>query len=275
LLERHLRDAEAGFAAGTIARFEVLRAETQLANARQGLISAQNGVQLARAAFNNVLGRPIDTPVDLIEPPAASFVELELAACVETALKSRPEILQSEMLLDVNEKLVDVAKISGKPKLNFLWNYNRNFDVTMFNPRESSWAAFLTASMSIYDGGATQAAVDMADSDAETAKLTLEQVVNGVTLDAKQSYLSLSESQERIRAAETALEQARESMRLAEVRYKSGVSVQLELLDAQAALTLAETNHVNALYDYQIALAKLERAVGGHAVMAKLLPTDG
>jgi outer membrane protein TolC len=56
-LEAHVKDAETHYAAGTIAKFDVLRAETQLANARQGLIAAQNGVELAKAAFNNVLGR--------------------------------------------------------------------------------------------------------------------------------------------------------------------------------------------------------------------------
>ena len=270
-LEAHLRDAQAHYAAGTIAKFDVLRAETQLANARQGLITAQNGVELAKAAFNSVLGRPLDTPVELVEPEMPKFVNIELAACADSACRLRPEVLQANMMVEMSEKVTRVTRLLGKPRFNLRWVYNRTLDVSRFNPRDSSWRAFLTTSISIFDGGATRAAVDKADSDKNNSEFTRQQVIDGVTLDTRQSYLSLKESQERIRAAEKGLEQARESMRLAQARYKGGVSTQIEVLDAQAALTLAETNYVNAQYDYQVALARLERAVGGATQMAKLI----
>ncbi|HUV03712.1 MAG TPA: TolC family protein [Armatimonadota bacterium] len=273
-LEAHLKDAQAHYAAGTIAKFDVLRAETELANARQGLITAQNGVELAKAAFNSVLGRPLDTAVDLFEPEMPGFVDVELAACTDSASRLRPEVLQANMVVEVSHRTTKIARLLGKPRFNLRWAYNRNLDVTMFNPRESSWRAFLTSSISLFDGGATRAQVDRAISDTNDAKLTRQQVIDGVTLDAKQSYLNLNEGQERIRAAEKGLEQARESMRLAQARYKGGVSTQIEVLDAQAALTLAETNYVNAQYDYQVALAKLERAVGGATQMARLIGNE-
>ena len=270
-LEVHLKDARAYYTAGAIARFDVLRAETELANARQGLIAAQNGVELARSAFNNVLGRPLDTSVELVEPDTPEFVNLELATCIESACRRRPEVLRADTQVNMTDAIRRIASLSGRPRFNLRWTYNRNFDVSVFNPRDSSWIAFVTTSMSIYDGGATRAAVRKATSDANNAESLREQVIQGVTLDAKQAYLGLEEGRERIQAAEKGLEQARESMRLAQVRYEGGVSTQVEVFDAQAALTLAETNYVNALYDYQVALAKLERAVGGHAEIAKLL----
>lgn len=274
-LDAHLKDAQTNYAAGTIPKFDVLRAETQLANTRQLLISAQNEVELAKAMFNNVLGRPLDTPVDLEEPAMPGFIEVELAKCVETARGSRPEVMQADSLVALNGKLAKIAELSGKPKFNFRWANNWNFDTSVFNSRSSSWSAFLTSSMSIFDGGATKAAVKQAKSEVNNAKSVREQVMDGVTLDAQQSYLSLKESRERIQAAEKGLEQARESFRLAQVRYNGGVSTQLEVLDAQAALTLAETNYVNAIYDYQTALAALEHAVGGEVSFTKLTAASG
>jgi outer membrane protein TolC len=271
ILEAHLKDAQAHYNAGTIARFDVLRAETELANARPALITARNGVELAKSAFNNVLGRGLDASVDLEEPRTPEFVQADLVACVQSACGQRPEVLRADTQVDVSDIVAKGAELAGKPRFNLRWAYNRNFDSTVFNPRESSWRAFFTASVSIFDGGATRASVDKAESDAQNARSAREQVVQGVTLDAKQAYLSLNESRERIAAAEKGLEQARESVRLAQVRYKGGVSTQLEVLDAQAALTIAETNHVNAYYDYQVALARLERAVGGSAQFAKLV----
>lgn len=275
LLGAHLKDAQANYDAGAIAKFDVLRAETQLANANQQLITARNGVELAKAAFNSVLGRPLSTPVELTEPQAKSFISVGLSECLDVACKVRPEVLQANSLVEVNKHLTKIASLSGKPRINLNWNYNRNFDTSLFNSRDNSWNAFLTASMPLYDGGATKASVDKAAADTDMAGSARDQIVLGVTLDAQQSYLSLKESEERIRAAEKGLEQATESMRLADVRYKGGVSTQLELLDAQTAMTLAKTNHVNAVYDYQVALAKLERAVGGQTQMAKLLENSG
>lgn len=270
-LEAHLKDAQLHYAAGTAAKFDVLRAETQLANARQGLITAQNGVELAKAAFNNVLGRPLDISVELVEPQRPQFVDLNLQSCIESASRWRPELLRADSLVSMSDTMTKVIRLSSKPRFNFRWAYNRNFDVSIFNPRDSSWRAFFTTSFSIYDGGAARASVDKAASDANNARSAREQVVQGVTLDAKQSYLSLKESRERILAAEKGLEQAKESMRLAQVRYGGGVAIQIEVFDAQAALTLAQTNHVNALYDYQVALARLERAVGGEEQLAELI----
>lgn len=278
MLEAHLKDARTHHSAGTIAKFDVLRAETELANARQGLIAAQNGVDLAKAGFNNVLGRELDAPVDLEEPGAARFVELDVAACTDSACSTRPEVRRADTQVELSDKMIDIAKHGSKPKVDLLWTYNRNLSVTIFNPRPTSWRAFLIASMPLYDGGKTKAAVQQAECDAENAKSGREQAILAVTLDVKQSYLSLNEGRERILAAEKGLEQARESMRLAQVRYRGGVSTQVEVMDARAALTLAETNYVNALYDYHIATARLERAVGGKTQMAKLIehgPTVG
>ena len=270
-LNAHLEDTKANFAAGTIAKFDVLRAETQLANAQQGLISAQNGVELSKSVFNNVLGRSLDTPVDLVEPKVSEFVNLELQTCVDSACRWRPEVLRADSTIGLSDKMVKIARLSGKPRFNFRWSYNKAFDITTFNPNDTSWKAFFLSSLNLYDGGATRAAVQKAESDARNAKTTREQIVQGINLDAQQSYLTVKESQERITAATKGLEQATEALRLAQVRYKEGMSTQIEVLDSQTAYTLADTNYVNALYDYQVALAKLERAVGGQVQMAKLL----
>ncbi|MCL6629291.1 MAG: TolC family protein, partial [Armatimonadetes bacterium] len=222
-------------------------------------------------AFNNVLGRPLETTVELVEPETPGFVDVDFNSCIEIACESRPEVLQAKSAIELGDKMAEVARLSGKPTVAFRWVYNRNFDTSLFNPRESSWTAFLLTSISVFDGGENKAKVDQATADANNARFTYQNVRDMATLDARQSYLSLKESEERIRAAEKGLEQAREGMRLAQVRYRGGVSTQIEVLDAQTALTQAETNYVNALYDYQIALAKLERAVGGKEQFVKLL----
>ena len=273
-LEAHLKDAQLHYDAGTIARFDVLRAETELANARQGLIAGQNGVELAKSALNNVMGRPVATLIDLVEPESPGSPKIELAACTDAASRSRPEVLRANTQVRMADETRKLAVLSGRPRFNLLWDYNRNFDATIFNPRPSSWRALVTTSISVFDGGMTKATVDQASSDADNARSLQQQVTQAVTLDTQQAYLNVNESRNRIQVAETALDQAREAMRLAQVRYQGEVSTQLEVLDARAALTQAETNHVNAKFDYQLALAELERAVGGKEQFAQLLTSQ-
>ncbi len=270
-LEAHLKDTQLNLKAGTAAPFDVLRAETEVADARQGFITAQNGVALAKAGFNNTLGRSLDAPVELEEPGQPQFIDLQLAQVLDSAAAARPEVLRMQSQQGFTKDLVQIARKSGKPQINLLWTMNQNLTTTVFNPRPNSWRALATISMPLYDGGKTRAAVDQAKSEEASTTFGYEQTLLGVKLDAQQAYLSTNEGREKIAVAEKALEQARESMRLAEVRYRAGVSTQLELFDAQTALTQAETNHVNAVYDYYTAMAQLEKAVGGPDQMAKLI----
>lgn len=270
-LEAHLKDARLNLKAGTAAPFDVLRAETEVADAEQGLITAQNGVALAKSDFNNTLGRALDAPVELQEPGQPQHVDLQLAPILDAASTERPEVLRMQSLQGFTKDLVQIARKTAKPQMNLLWTMDQNLTTTVFNPRTNSWRGLVTVSMPLYDGGNIRAKVDQAKADASTATLGYDQTLLGVKLDAQQAYLNLNESWDKIAVAEKALDQAREGMRLAEVRYKGEVSTQLELFDAQTALTQAETNHVNAVYDYYTAMAQLEKAVGGPDQLAKLI----
>ena len=87
-----------------------------------------------------------------------------------------------------------------------------------------------------------------------------------VELEIRQDYLSVFAAKEQIRAAEATVEQAEEAYKIATIRYQSGVGINLDVLDAQLALSQAKTNYVTALYDYNIGLATLEHAMGLPAV---------
>lgn len=97
-LEAHLQETRLHLKAGTAAPFDVLRAETEVADAKQGLISAQNGVELAKAAFNNTLGRDLSAAVELDEPGPPQIVDLQLASCLDSACTNRPEVLKIQPL---------------------------------------------------------------------------------------------------------------------------------------------------------------------------------
>ena len=129
---------------------------------------------------------------------------------------------------------------------------------------------FLTFTLPLYDGGLGRAREQQARALVSTATTNRRQAVDLVTLDVQQSYLNLVQARDQVAVANQALAQAREGFQLARVRYnagvaRAGISPLLEVSDAQAALTQAENNQVNALYDYNQSRAQLDRSIGRFA----------
>jgi len=270
-LEAHLADARANLKAGTIAKFEVLRAETEAANSRVACISAENALRLSCASFNNLLGRDLNAPLDLEPPSETRYFQIDLKSCIQSATSARPEVRNADTQVELTDKMITIAKRTGQPRINLLWKFNRNYDPTFIDSRSASWNANVSAGVSLLDGGATRSQINQARSDAISAKSGKTAVTLGVGVETHQAYLNIRQAKEAVTSADKGLALAKESARLADSRYKNGLSTQVELLDARAALTQAESYYATALYDYRVAVAKLEQSVGGPREMAKLL----
>jgi outer membrane protein TolC len=257
----HLRLAQAHFDAGTAPRFDVLRAEAQVADSEQVVIQARNGLNLARAALDNAMGMPQGQQYELKTAFAAPEGEVAaLETLIEQAHAARPEVTQVKAQFDAAGAAADLARADKYPTLGVAWVYNRVFNSSALQVTNSTLA--LQATLTIFNGQQTSAAVARARSQQESARALLEQVRQGIALQVRQAYLSLGAARERIAAASKGVEQAEEAYRIATVRYDAGVSIGVEILDAQAALTAARNNHARAVYDYNIALTQLEFATG-------------
>jgi len=260
--EEVLKVTQAQFRAETVARFDVIRAEVQLANVRQLLIQAQNNYDLAKAAFNNVLGVDQHTPVELEEVSETAEPAPDLEQSLQKAYEQRPEVLQVETGIKIARKGITLAKRGLKPSLAVAWNGNWNPTTTTFSPNEFTWTAVASLTFPLYDGGATRSRVQQAEQDISIGETNLDQLKQGIALEIRQAYLNVNEARNRIGVAEKEVEQAKEGLRLARVRYEAGVGTSLEITDAQVALTQAENNHVNAIYDYRTARARFLKAIG-------------
>jgi len=260
-VREHLRLAQAHFEAGTAPRFDVLRAETQVADSEQVVIQARNGLNLARAALDNAMGLPQGQQYELktsFAPPQGEVAPLE--TLVEQAHAARPELGQVKAQIDAAGAAADLARADKHPTLGVGWVYNRVFNTSALQVTNSTLA--LQATWPIFNGRQTSAAVSRARSQQESARALLEQIRQGIALQVRQAYLSLGAARERIAAAAKGVEQAEEAHRIATVRYNAGVSIGVEILDAQAALAAARNNHARAVYDYNVALTQLEFATG-------------
>lgn len=267
-----VRISETHLKAGTGTKFDVVRAQAELANARQSVVSARNRVALAHAALNRLLGLDQATPLKLeggiSETPQRSAPDLD--AALQEAYKARPEVLQAETGIQAARKGYALASRSQLPSVGLAWNLQYTPDTGAFG-RKSSWAAVARASVPIFDAGVATARRQQARASIEAAELGRQQAQEGVALDVRQALISYQDATDRLTVANAGLAQAEEAYRLAQVRYQAGVTLVpggsplLEISDAQTALTQAQTNRINALYDIETAFTRLMRALGRYA----------
>ncbi len=247
---------------GVASQYDVLRARTQLQNNQQALITSRNQVNIAKNALANQIGVDPSTLIDPAAPASPAAPNLNEDNLITSAFTQRPEYAQADINLLVADKNIRLARRGLEPYVNV--NAAAGYNVTGVNAYDRRDAASVGATLSIpfSDGGATRHAIESARSDKRTAEITKDQFVRGIKAEVQEAIIAVRDAQERGAAAEVSVTEAREAFRLAGVRFRAGVGTQLDVNDAQTALIQAETNRVNAQYDYLGSLARLSRAIG-------------
>jgi outer membrane protein len=179
---------------------------------------------------------------------------------------NRPEIKQLQLQEQVGKKFISLAKAGNKPSLALLGNYNLESNADVFkdvferDQWRKSWNVILALQVPIFDGLATRARVKQAESGLAKIQIGMEQLKDGIGLEVRAAFFDLKESEELLKVQEKTVEQAKESLRIANLRHKNGMITSVELMDTELAFTQAQTNQFNAIHDYLIAVAKLEKA---------------
>jgi TolC family type I secretion outer membrane protein len=259
-LTAHLNNVQAQYGVGVVAKSDVLRSEVELANAKQNLTKAQNTYNVAVAALNNIIGEPLDTENEYSDDFNHDSYDVSLEDCIESALTNRPEIAQAKNNIDIAEAGVRVAKSGDLPTVNLSGTTGVNGN--SFPGNNDNWSVGLSASWNIFDAGLTNAKIKEAKTSADKALAAKKQTSDAIELEVRQAYLGMKEAQQRIETAQVAVDKASEDMSIAQTKYQAGVGTNLDVIDAQLALTQAKTNYTQALYDYSVGKAKLDKAVG-------------
>jgi outer membrane protein len=270
--EVNLRSAQGFFQVGTQPKSFVTRAEVDVANGRVNVIRAQNAVSLARVALNTAMGIAVNAPTEVKDTLAYQQFPMDRAALVAEAIKNRPEYRQVKAQADAADAFVRQTFRDFFPNLVGSGTYGVT-GVTGFpasNSRSTNgfvdsgneWQVGLSLNWSIFDGGGKIARYKEAKANLEASQARVRDTELQVWQSVEQSYLNLGEAEERIGAARKAVESAEENYQLARGRFDAGVANIIELTDAQLALTQAQSTEAQALSDYRIAIANLERSLG-------------
>jgi outer membrane protein len=253
----NLRSARGFFEVGTRPKSDVTRAEVDVANARVDVIRARNAERLARVALATAMGLPATTPLQIEDNLIYQPVTLDPARLVEEALRQRPESRQARLQADAAEGRVRRASRDFLPDIT-----GSGFYGAQRTDLSEVWELRLSLDWSIFDGGNRIARYREARANLDAAQARVKATELDVSREVEQAQNNVIESQERIQAAQVAVASAQENFRLAQGRFDAGVGTILELTDAQLALTLAQNTEAQALADYRIALARLDRATG-------------
>lgn len=257
-----LRVAGARFSAGATARLDVLQAEVAVANAEQTLVQAQTGLGSAQAALNATLNLSLDTPLDLTDTLTPRPVDIALADAITRALRDRADLTALRSRIEAAQAGIDVARSGGSPTVGLGAGYalgNANGQsTTVFG----GWLVTLGVTLSVFDDGITQAQIHEAQAQLEQLKVREAQTRQQVELDVRVASLAIQRAAGELTAATKAVEQGRESVRLAAARYQSGVGTSLELLTAQSNLALAEQSLASARFNQNVARIQLILAMG-------------
>ena len=263
-----LRQTEAFNEVGIKPRSDVTQAQANFFSAQADLITAQNGVEVAWTTLRNALGVDSYPEQPLGEQLSVMPFPISLDEAKQAAFTARPELLQFGAQLKAQDQLLAVARRNHLPDILFTSIYGvQNNDLASPHPHDMwplvpTWQIQLSFNIPIFNGFQTTQQVQQAlynyNSTKEQERLQRQQV----TLQVEQSYLNLTAGQGVVKANEATVKAAKENLDLQEGRYQVGVGSIIEVTDAQATYTNAETNYVNALASYNLAQAQLLNAMG-------------
>ncbi len=259
--EEHSRQAKAMYDLGKKPRYDVLKASTDLANARLNNISTDNDIRIAKLQLENVMNDKIQDGTVLKDYLEVKYDSLYLSDAVETALKNRPEIISAKYRVEANRSLFSSAWDANLPTLSATASYNfRTYSLK--EPFQKSYNIGLNLSVPVFQGFAIDAETNQANANLKIAEANLDLVTQSVRLEVSQQYSGFLEARQRISAADYLVSQSEETMKLADARYREGLGSPLEITDARVTLFNAKTTYIQALYNYQITYAKLLKAMG-------------
>lgn len=274
LLESQLKDQQNRFEAGTVPRFNVLQAEVALVNQQPALITARNNYRIAQIELARTIGLDFD-PRRGNQPPLQCVGELSfqpravpLTAAIELGKERRPFLKQQRANI-----LVQVQNLSGayagiQPELRLNGGHAIESSPFSSNTEDAfnGWFFGVTGSWAIFDGLETAGRVTQARATLSQAKITYDDAVRQVELEVQQAYSNLQQDRELYESQSKNVDQAHEALRLASARLGVGAGVQLDVLNAQVALTQAQSTRLSALYSYNADLAEFDRVTATDTV---------
>lgn len=266
--EQQLKIAQSKFDLGSASLSDVLKAKVQYENDRLASVTADNTYELSKANLNFLMKREVNTLIEVREPLTKVANPYTYAEAINQARASHPSILRARADYNSSRYLLRQAKAAYIPSV--VWGLTRSWNVPdsyadrllKFDQIFNQWSVFISANFSIFDGFTREAALIGSRVNSATKKENVVLAENQVALEVKQAFLGINEADQKLQVTEEAEKSAQEDFNITQEKYNLGAATILDLLTAQVNLKQAQSNRVQALFDYNLAIAKLEKAIG-------------
>ncbi len=258
-LQTHVRVVTSLLEQGLAAPSDQLAAQVALADASQKTLRARNGVDLAGAAYNRLMRRPLDGAVELDElevyPSHESLDEL-----TARALATRPELARLSAQINALRCQAEGLRAANRPQLGVAggYTYLENEHIAP----EGYGSVSLALEWMPYDGGIARSRSNSVQQKANAVTRLRTNAASLIRLEVRKAWLDEQEARSRIDVTSKAIQQSEENLRVARNRYQQGEGTNTEVLDAETLRTLSYNNYHNALYDAILSTLRLQRAVG-------------
>ncbi len=266
--EENFQVVQSQYNQGLVSEYDKLRAEVELANLLPQLTSARNNANIVLTNFRYFIGyrgmEELSLEFDFEIEDTIPTPDLEES--IEQALERRPDYVGQDYLIRAIEKGIGIARSGRLPSLYFTASLNWEASIDDMWPGGDDWirssSLGLNLSFPIFDGLESSGKVKKAKADYIKGSLEKQQIEDAIRIEVEEAIGSIEEAKKRLQWGQKTIDLAEEGLRVANLRFKNGIGTQLEILSAQQALTQAKTNYVQAIYDYQVSLAKYDKAVG-------------
>lgn len=246
---------------GEGAKLDISQAESDYLNAKVNVLTARNRVKNTEAALKAVIGWDKADQLPELESyayPKEFTAPGDLEKVVQIGLSSRPDLESTRKTIDAQRFTVLKAKQDAFMNWSLDASYIRSFSEDVTDSRVLSFSV----SLPLFDGFRTKSAAKQAKINLEASKSTLTQTERSVKSEIESAYWTLVQDIDRVEAAKKALEAAQENYNSVNDSYNLGSSTVIDVLTAQVSLKTAESNYIEAIYDYYIADVQLKLAIG-------------
>lgn len=261
----HLDSVKQKQQGGIASEFDILRAEVELSNFQAEFIQNKNAIDIAKANLIKVMGVSQDSDFVLSDELEYIPLNVTMEQAVEAAYRNRPDLYSREFDIKYQKELLKIIHSQYWPA------FNAYYTNTWSKPDPHSmmqiewgraWQAGVMASLPIFDGFAREGDIIAQKARLKQAQVDLIDAEETALFEITKAQLSIQNAKEYVQSQRLNLTRAQEGLRLAGVGYKEGTNTQVEMIDAQAALTTARVNYYQAIYSHIIAKLYLQKAMG-------------
>lgn len=245
---------------GVAVKSDLLSAQVHLEDVKVQQTQAENAVAQALDQLHLLLGMPLAQPLDVAGSVEVRPLEGNLAEYQVEALKSNPGLAALRNQMDAAQAAVKVARAGKYPQAGLMARFDTNDDTLGFDAHSYTVGGQL--SWQLFDGGATDGAIQRAQASRDELAAKLNKAENGIAYQVVDAWRRADEAQGRVMARELAVSQAEEAQRIVQKRYASGVTTITELLAAQAQLDKTRADLVAARYELKVQRANARLATG-------------